>query len=107
MNRNHENTEHNFFLRIPPRRCVAIESALSARLACEIRSRERRKGKRYVHKIRDDDVVGRPRCLRKSFDKKGKACYVSSSTVALETAIKSKRFGTRLPRRTSKSPRIS
>ena len=36
-------------------------------LAREIRSRERREGKRYVHKIRDDDVVGRPRCLREKF----------------------------------------
>ena len=92
MNRNHENAEHNFFLRIPPRRCVAMKALYPRDLL--VRFVLAREGKENDTCTKSETTTWWvvPDVYEKSFDKKGKACYVSSSTVALETAIKSNAF---------------
>ena len=92
MNRNHEDAEHNFFLRIPPRRCVAMKALYPRDLLVRFVLAREEKENDTCTKPETTTWWVVPDVYEKSFDKKGKACYVSSSTVALETAIKSNAF---------------
>jgi len=107
LNRTFENAEHNFFLRIPPRRCIAMKALYPRDLLV-----------RFVlaREVKESDAGGTkptslsttwwvvPDVYEKSLDKKGKACYVSSSPLALGIAIKTNAFRNAFTKKSIKVP---
>jgi len=107
LNRTFENAEHNLFLRIPPRRCIAMKALYPRDLLVRfVLAREEKEsdagGTKPTSLSTTWWVV--PDVYEKSLDKKGKACYVSSSSVALEVAVKSNAFRHAFPNKNIKFP---
>ncbi len=104
-----EDAQQNF-IRVPPRRCLAMKTLYPRDLLVRfVLAREEQRVPDQKEEEREKDTKPTtwwvvPDVYEKSLDKKGKACYVSSSPLALGIAIKTNAFRNAFPKKSIKVP---